>query len=62
MVKANEVIHVGVGYEDVADLEGFARGEGVKVPQIEEEGALLEQKGDKEGWIVEGAVDQPGVK
>jgi hypothetical protein len=56
------VVHVSVGYEDVTDLEGLARGEGVKIPQIEEEGALLEQKGDKEGWIVEGAVDQPGVK
>jgi hypothetical protein len=62
MVEAEEVVHVGVGYEHVTDLEGLTGGKGVKIPEIEEESALLEQKGDEEGWIVKGAVDQPGVK
>ena len=62
MVEAEEVVHVGVGHEHMADLEGLSGGEGVKIPEIEEEGALLEQKGDEEGWIPKGAVDQPGVK
>jgi hypothetical protein len=62
MVEAEEVVHVGVGHEHMADLEGLTGSEGVKVPEIEEEGALLEQKGDEEGWILKGAVDQPGVK
>ena len=62
MIEADEVVDVGVGDEDMAGAQELARREGVEGAEIEEEGAAAEEEVDEDPGIVEGGVDQKGVK
>ena len=58
MIKADKVVHVGMGDEDVTDLQHFSRGKGVKVSHIEKEGPSIKHEFDIEPGVAKGTMDQ----
>ncbi len=62
MVESEKMIHVGVGNEDVADLEDISGGEGMDIPKVEEHGPFFKSKGNKHAGIAKRGIDEPGVK
>jgi hypothetical protein len=56
------MVHVGVGNEDMADLEKFPGGQGAQVSQIEEDGPPLELEFDIDHRITLRAIDQLGME
>jgi hypothetical protein len=57
MVKADTVVHVSMGDEDVADFQDFPRGKGMKITHIEEEGPFLKHKLHIHPWVAERVMD-----
>ena len=61
-IEADEVVHVGVGDEDVRDAENLSGRKGRGVPQVEEDGPTLEEEVHVDTGVVEGAVDGLGME
>jgi hypothetical protein len=57
MVKADTVVHVGMGDEDVADFQDFPRGKGMEIAHIEEEGPSLKHELHIHPWVAKGVMD-----
>ncbi len=57
-VEPAKVVHVGVGYENVADFQDVAGRQRGNVPQVEQQGAITVAKGYEQDRVLEGAVDQ----
>ena len=57
-VEAVEVIHVGVGHEDVGHPQQLFRRQQGKVPEIEQQRTLLEVEVDVDAGIAEGRIDE----
>jgi hypothetical protein len=62
MVKTDKVIHVGVGDEDVANLQHFAMGKGMEIAHIEKEGPSIKREFDIHSGVAEGIMDQLCMK
>jgi hypothetical protein len=62
MIEPDEVIHVGVGDEDMIDLEDHAGRQGTDVTQIEEKGFPAVPHIEVQGRVPEGVVDEPHVE
>jgi hypothetical protein len=58
MIKADKVVHVGMGDEDVTDFQHFSRGKGVKVSHIEKEGPSIKHEFDIKPGVAKGIMDQ----
>jgi len=58
MVESDEVIHVRVGDENGMDLEQLARGQGMQIPQIEENGIPAVPAFQVDAGIAERVIDQ----
>jgi hypothetical protein len=62
MIETDEVVHVGVGDEDVIDLEDHAGRQVAYVAQIEKQGFPAVPQIEVQGWIAEAVVDEPGTE
>jgi hypothetical protein len=62
VIEADEVIHVGVGDEDVIDLEDHAGCKRLDIAQIEEQGFPAVSQIQVKGGVPEGIVDESGTE
>ncbi len=62
MVEADEVVHMGMGDEDMAQPQEFPRAQMGDLPQVEEDRPLLEEEIDKDSRIAEWAIDEARMK
>ncbi len=62
MIKADKVVHVGMGDEDMTDFQHFSRGKGVKVSHIEKEGPSIKHEFDINSRVAEGIMDRLCMK
>jgi hypothetical protein len=46
----------------MADFEEISAGKGTDIPQIEEQGPILEEKRNEQPGIIKRIIDQPGMK
>ena len=51
------MVHVGVGYKDMADFEDVFGRQAIDVAEIENYGAILKLKRDEKPGIIKGTVD-----
>ena len=61
-VKSYKVVHVGVGDEDVANLQHFAMGKGMEITHIEKESPSIKHEFDIHSGVAEGIMDQLCMK
>jgi len=57
MVKADKVVHVGMGDEDVANFQDFPREEGMEIAHIEKQGPPIKHEFNINPRIAEGIMD-----
>ena len=62
MVKSNKMIHVGMGDENMGDLEQIFWGKGMDVTQVKKKRPFFMGKGHKEARVVKRTIDQPGME
>jgi hypothetical protein len=60
-IESDEVIHVGMGDEYMAELQQIPGRQGMDISQVEQTGAFTEEKGNKEAGVVKRTVHQPGM-
>jgi len=58
-VKSREMIHMGVGHENVADPEDFAGRKPMDIAEVEQDCPTPEAKIDQEPRIGEDVIDEP---
>jgi len=58
MVKADEVVDMGMGYEDVREAQDLAGRESPDVSQVEEQCSAPMEEIDVDSRIVKGAIDK----
>jgi len=51
------MVHVGVGYKDVADFEDVFGRQTIDVAEIENYGTILKLKGNEQPGIIKGTID-----
>jgi hypothetical protein len=61
-VKANEMVDVGVGYEDVVKPHNLAWGERFETSKVNKDGPIFEQNFDIERRITGSSVNESGIK
>jgi hypothetical protein len=62
VIEADEVIHVGVGDEDVIDLEDHAGRQVANIAQIEKQGFPAVPQIEVQGRVAERVVDKSGTE
>src|SRR4051812_10497509 len=60
-VEAGEMVHMGVGYECMANTQELARRERREIAEIEQQRATSEAEIDQQSRIGEGFVDEAGL-
>jgi len=61
-IKPDEMVHVGVGDEDVARAQEASRAEGLIVTEVEQQGALGPSHLDEQPGISEQVIDEEAGK
>lgn len=62
MVKADKVVHVRMGDEDVANFQDFPREEGMEIAHIEKQGPPIKHEFDVNPRIAEGIMNRLWMK